>query len=210
MSNIDLKKTYKELYNPSAKTVIEVTVPPLNYLMIDGQGDPNTSQLYMDAVSALYMLSYGVRGISKDQEIVYTVMPLEGLWWWQDADRDHEFDLSAADKADFQWTLMIHQPEHITAEMLNEARETARKKKKNPPCIDDVRLELYDEGQAAQIMHIGSYADEGPTVKKIHDFIEGNGYQLAKKHHEIYLSDPRKVDASKLKTVIRQPFEHSK
>lgn len=205
MSNIDLKKTYKSLYNPTAKAVVDVTVPPINYLMIDGQGDPNTSQQYMDSVAVLYALAYGVRAISKEQGIVYTVMPLEGLWWW-DENQHRGFDLSAADKADFQWTLMIHQPDHITAQVVESAHEIARKKKKNPPFLDDVRMETYDEGQAAQIMYIGSYDDEGPTVKKIHDHIEASGYQLAKKHHEIYLSDPRKVDVKKLKTVIRQPY----
>jgi hypothetical protein len=113
--------------------------------------------------------------------------------------------LTPEDKANFSWTLMILQPEVVTESMVEEAREIARQKK-NPARLDDVRFETYHEGTAAQLLHIGSYDDETPTVMRIHDFILENGWQLHGKHHEIYLSDPRKTAPEKLKTVIRQPY----
>lgn len=206
MANLDLKKELKHLYNPSAKAPGFVTIPRMSYLMIDGAGDPNTSQQYADAVSSLYALSYGIRAISKAAGTVYTVMPLEGLWWWENMEEHADFTITAQDKADFLWTMMILQPEHINAAMVAEATETVRKKK-NPPLLGAIRFEAFDEGKAAQIMHIGSYADEPPTIRRLHEYIDANGYALTGKHHEIYLSDPRKVDAEKLKTIIRQPVQ---
>ncbi len=206
MANIDLKKTHKTLYAPSAKTVNEVTVPSFNYLMLDGEGDPNTAPAYAEAVSVLYALAYGIRAVSKAAGTVYTVMPLEGLWWWEEMPRDVPSFLSAVDKSNFLWTMMILQPDHVTPEMVEAARQTVAKKKKNPPRLEEVRFERYDEGDCVQIMHIGPYADEAPTVKRLHDHIAENGYALRGKHHEIYLSDPRKVAPEKMKTVIRQPF----
>ena len=217
--NLDLKKTYKDLYKPSAKGATRVTVPTFNYLMIDGHGNPSTSELYKQAIEALYPLAYGVRAISKSNGITFTVMPLEGLWWWPHNERPHNQQpdnkqsentgrlerLTTIDKDAFEWTLMILQPEHITAEMVEKARGVVREKK-NPARLDDVRFEAYTEGDAFQIMHIGSYDDEVPSVQALHDAIDAGGYELAKKHHEIYLSDPRKTAPEKLKTVIRQPF----
>lgn len=205
MANLDLKKDLKHLYNPSAKTIEMVDVPPMAFLMIDGAGDPNTSEEYSDAVSSLYALAYGIRAISKAAGTIYTVMPLEGLWWWEDMDAHAEgFSLTARDKADFLWTMMILQPEHISAEMVEEARDIVRKKK-NPPCLDSIRFETYHEGEAGQIMHIGAYADEGPTIQRLHTHLQEQGYSLTGKHHEIYLSNPDRVEPARLKTVIRQP-----
>ena len=205
MANLDLKKTLKHLYNPSAKEFSIVNVEPMNYLMIDGAGNPNTSERYRQALEALYPLAYGIRAMSKANGIVYTVMPLEGLWSFEGQEKE-TFHLTEADKDTFEWTLMILQPEHITEAMVEEARRTVRKKKA-PALLDEVRFENYHEGEAVQIMHIGSYDDEGDNVAKLHTTIKDNGWKIGKKHHEIYLSDPRKVAPEKLKTVIRQPFE---
>ncbi|MEO1287389.1 MAG: GyrI-like domain-containing protein [Chloroflexota bacterium] len=205
MSNLDLKKTLKHLYKPSSDEVSIVDVPTMSYLMIDGQGNPNTAEAYQNAVQALYGLAYGIRAMSKADGLTFTVMPLEGLWSFEGQEDQTSFKLTQADKDTFKWTLMILQPEHITAEIVEQARESVQKKK-NPTSLADVRFEHYTEGEAVQIMHIGSYDDEGDNVKRLHDTIIDNGWQLSKAHHEIYLSDPRKVAPEKLKTVIRQPF----
>ena len=202
MANIDYKKVLSHLYKPSAKKVSELDVPPMNFLMIDGKGDPNTSQLYVDSIAVLYALSYGLRAISKANGIVYTVMPLEGLWE-EEGRTWHEIEV--LDKSKFVWTMMIMQPEHITTEMFSETCENVRKSK-NPPRLDDARFESYYEGLSLQIMHIGSYDDEPQTVQHILDKMEESNYTYNGKHHEIYLSDPRKVEAAKLKTIIRYPI----
>jgi hypothetical protein len=206
MPNLDLKKQYKALYNPSAKAVSVVTVPPFPYLMIDGKGNPNTSQQYTEAVTALYAMAYGVRALSKADDLPFTVPPMGGLWCFEGQPPDSPFDMTTGDKDRFLWTMLIQMPEHITGEMVETAREVVRKKKKNPLGLDDLRFEVYDEGEAVQILHIGSYDDEAPTIAKLHDHITANGWKFSKPHHEIYLSDPRKVAPDKLKTVIRQPF----
>ena len=202
MNKIDLKKEWKELYRPSPKRVSMVDVPAFNYLMIDGRGDPNTAQDYKYAVETLYAVAYTLKFMLKRGEIGqdYVVMPLQGLWW---AENMAEF--SQDRKEEWLWTMMIMQPPPVTEEMVAEAI-AATAKKKNPPALGKVRLESLHEGPAAQIMHIGPYADEAPNIQKVHQFILDNGKQLSGKHHEIYLSDPRRVAPEKMKTVIRQPF----
>jgi hypothetical protein len=204
MSKIDLKKEWKELYRPSARQVSIVEVPPFNYLMIDGRGDPNVAQEYKDAVETLYAVAYTLKFMLKKGEIGqdYVVMPLQGLWWVENM-----AEFSVERKGDWQWTMMILQPPPVTEAMVAEAVAQAAKKK-NPPALDKVRLESLHEGDAAQIMHIGPYADEAPNITKIHQFILENGGKLRGKHHEIYLSDPRRTTPEKLKTIIRQPFEN--
>lgn len=206
MANLDMKKTLKHLYKPSDKQVSLVEIPPMHYLMIDGEGNPETIQ-YQQSVEALYNLAYGIRALSKNDGITFTVMPLEGLWTikGQDAPPD-DFTLTQDDKDNFVWTLMILQPEHITSDIVEQARVKASQKKQPAVLLDKVRFEEYNEGTAVQIMHIGSYADEGPTVARLHHHIADNGWSLSKHHHEIYLSDPRKVAPEKLKTIIRQPY----
>ena len=205
MTNLDMKKTLKHLYKPSAKDISVVELPPMNYLMIDGEGSPS-SEGYLHALKSLYTLAYSIRAISKEAGQVFTVMPLEGLWSFEGQENSN-FVVTAEDKENFVWTLMILQPEHITAEIVAQARETASKKKNAPVRLDDVRFESYEEGSAVQILHMGSYDNEGETVARLHHHIEENGWHLGKKHHEIYLNDPRKVAPEKLKTIIRQPFE---
>jgi len=202
MPKLDLKKDLKHLYNPSAKAISVVEVPPLTYLMIDGHGDPNTAPAYVEAVQALYALAYGLKFRVKklDASADFAVMPLEGLWWAADM-----ANFAALSKADWDWTMMIVQPPVVTPALFAETlAETA--KKKDLPALPRVRLETYHEGPAAQIRYFGPYADEGPTIAELHAYIGAQGHTLRGKHHEIYLGDPRRVAPAKLQTVIRQPF----
>jgi hypothetical protein len=203
VKKIDFKKELKHLYLPSAKEVVQVEVPTMNYLMADGEGDPNDSQEFSDAVEALYAVSYAVKFMVKkgSLQIDYGVMPLEGLWW---ADNMSQF--SVEDKSNWKWTLMIMQPEFVTGEMIDDA-VSGVKKKKNPAALSKVRYEALTEGNCVQILHIGPFSEEGPTVEKVHQFIEFLGRQRTGKHHEIYLSDTRKADPAKWRTVIRQPMQ---
>jgi len=201
MSKTDFKKELKHLYRPSAKEFVVVDVPPMSFLMIDGHGDPNTAQAYADAVETLYAVAYALKFMSKREKgMDYVVPPMEGLWWV-----DNMAEFSTQDKSAWDWTMMIMQPEWVTQEMFEEALRQVEKKK-NPPALSKLRLEAYDEGLSTQIMHIGPYEAEAPTIASMHAFIDRNGYQPAGKHHEIYLGDPRKVAPEKLKTVLRQPI----
>ncbi|MEI7554363.1 GyrI-like domain-containing protein [Candidatus Chlorohelix sp.] len=201
MPVLDFKKEMKELFNPSAKEAALVNVPPLPFLMIDGEGDPNTSAQFNAAVEALYSLSYTLKfALKKEPEPVeYSVAPLQGLWWMDDMS---QFNMES--KAGWKWTLMIMQPPQVTPAALERA-STEAFKKKGLDTIRQVRLETYHEGLAAQIMHLGPYEAEPPTIQKLHQYIHAQGYQLRGKHHEIYLSDPRRTAAEKMKTIIRQP-----
>lgn len=203
MEKIDFKKKFKDFYNPSAKEVSIIEIPPMNYLMIGGAGNPNIAPEFQEATEALYGISYALKFMLKKdvQAIDYVVPPLEGLWWTTDMN-----NFSIERKDDWQWTLMIMQPEFLTKEMVNQACEQVRKKK-NPPALSKVRFESLYEGLSAQIMHIGPYSAEAPTVDKLHSFIKDKGYEIRDKHHEIYLSDPRKAAPDKMKTVIRQPIK---
>ena len=206
MLTIDLRKQFKHLYQPSAKQFSSVDVPPFNFLMIDGTGNPNTSQDYRAALEALYGLSYTLKfGVKQGkygpQKYDYPVMALEGLWWMDDM---RVFSLARKD--DWKWTMMMLQPDIITPDQVELARADLIKKK-NPVAASRIRFEAYHEGLSAQIMYFGSYADEGPTIQRLHDFIHDSGHQLRGKHHEIYLGDPRRTAPEKLKTVIRQPMQ---
>jgi len=206
MSKVDFKKELKHLYRPSAKKFEVIDAPPMNFLMIDGHGDPNTAQEYKEALEALYAVAYKIKFTSKKAlGKDYVVPPLEGLWWAEDMSA-----FTSADKDAWDWTMMIMQPEWITPEIFEGARQQVEKAK-NPPALSKMRLETYHEGLSVQIMHIGSYADEAPTLARMHqEFLPENGYTEAGKHHEIYLSDPRKVAPDKLKIVLRQPIKKAK
>lgn len=208
MANLDMKKTLKQLYAPSTNAVSVVAVPPLPYLMIDGQGNPNTSTQYQQAVQALYGLAYGIRAIAKAGGDAFTVMPLEGLWTLG-SEQPAGLTLTEADKDRFTWTMMIMQPDFVTTEMVEQARTAVAEKKSDLTLLGAIRFETYHEGEAVQIMHIGSYNDEGPNIARLHQHIADNGWTLSGTHHEIYLSDPRKTEPDKLKTVIRQPFSRT-
>lgn len=201
METIDFKRQYRKLYSAPQGTPTIVDVPPLQYLMVDGSGDPNTSPRFREAMSGLYPVAYTLRfAIKAEEQVAYSVMPLQGLWWLPDGD----FDFSVKDR--WIWTLMIMQPDYVTEERFEAARESA-KQKEPLPIFDELRLEVYEEGLAAQIMHIGPYADEAPNIDKLHTFIQEQGYALRGKHHEIYIGDPNRSAPEKLKTIIRQPIQ---
>jgi len=202
LTKVDLKRELRHLYGPSYRSPVIVDVPEMNFLMVDGKGDPNTSQEYKDAVEALYAVSYALKFMVKRREGVdYIVMPLEGLWWTDDMTK-----FSVEDKDAWKWTSMIMQPGHVTEDLVPEAFEQVEKKR-NPPALSKMRFEGFHEGLSAQIMHIGPFSAEGPTIKRLHGFIEENGYELRGKHHEIYLSDPRRAKPEKMKTIVRQPMK---
>ena len=202
MEKIDFKKEFKHLYSPSSGEVMIVDVSEMSFIMVDGAGDPNTAQEYKDAVEALYAVSYAIKFIIKKGEVAidYGVMPLEGLWWVDDMTQ-----FSVENKDIWKWTSMIMQPKYVTRDLFDIAIEQVRKKK-SLPALPKMRFESFHEGLAAQVMHIGSYSAEGPTVEMLHNFIRENGYVLRGKHHEIYLTDPRKSAPEEMKTVIRQPI----
>lgn len=204
MTKTDFKKQLKHLYNPSKKEFSVVEVPAMQFLMIDGHGTPGVTQAYQDALEALYAVAYKIKFASKQElELDYTVPPLEGLWW---ADNMDAFT-TARDKSQWDWTMMIMQPDWITATLFEKACAIVNKQK-DLAALSKLRLETYAEGLSVQILHIGSYDDEAPTLHKLHhEFMPTNGYTFNGKHHEIYLSDPRRVAPEKLKTVLRQPVK---
>jgi len=199
-AKLDFKRELRGLYVAGPEPVM-LDVPELAYLMIDGHGDPNTAAEYSEAVEALYAVSYAAKFAVKRTPggIDDGVMPLEGLWWTADMSR-----FSADDKAAWDWTMMIMQPDLVTAEIVEQARATAARKKRLA-AISRLRLERFAEGRAAQVMHVGAFATERPTIDRLHAFIADQGKELAGKHHEIYLSDPRRVAPERMKTIIRQP-----
>ena len=203
MAKIDLKKELKELYMAPKGEPEIVEVPAMNYYMADGTGDPRTSQEFVDAVGALYSVAYTLKFMLKKgpEPVDYVVMPLQGLWW---ADDMEVFTMEQRD--DWRWRVMIVAPKEVTPELFEQAIEEV-KRKKDPPALDRVRLEEYHEGKAAQVMHIGPYADEAPTIERLHQFIHDQGHRLRGKHHEIYLSDPNRTAPERMKTIIRQPIE---
>jgi hypothetical protein len=202
MSKLDLKRELKHLYQASAKEVVEVDVPAMRFLMIDGEGDPNTSPAYVAAVEALFSVSYTAKFMVKKgaQQLDYAVMPLEGLWWSDDMS-----SFITRDKSQWKWTMMINQPDLADDAVIDAAIDQVRRKK-GLPALDLLRLERFKEGRCAQVLHIGPFSEEGPTIQRVHDFI-GERSALAGKHHEIYLSDVRRADPAKWKTIIRQPME---
>jgi hypothetical protein len=206
MEKLDLRKTLKHLYRPSAKRVEVVEVPPFQFAMIDGAIElghsPDTSPSFQQALESLYGISYTLKFMSKlrkENPIDYTVMALEGLWWVEDG----EFDITHPEG--WHWTAMILQPDHITAEMYQDAREQLHSKKPDLP-LDQLRFETFYEGLCMQIMHIGPYGEEPATIAKMDAFARENGYALRGKHHEIYLGDPRRAKPENLKTVLRHPI----
>lgn len=201
MQKIDLKKDYKQLYQASAKQVQQVDVPAFNYLMIDGAGDPNTSADYAQAIEALFSVSYTAKFMLKKGALAldYAVMPLEGLWWADDMSA-----FAGNDKSKWQWTMMIMQPPCVTPQVIDAAMGAVQKKK-NLPALARLRFASLTEGRCAQILHIGPFSEEGPTIQRVHDFIDSCASRTGK-HHEIYLSDIRRADPQKWKTIIRQPM----
>jgi hypothetical protein len=208
---IDFKKTQKALYAPSTKPGI-VDVPEMTYIAVDGHGDPNTSAQYKAAMEALYSLSYTIKmcyksGNAPEDFYEYVVPPLEGFW----TVGDNAFlgDGAISDKSQFAWTSCIRQPEFVTQSVFEWAKDTVAKKK---PAVDlsGAYLRTFTEGLCAQIMHIGSYDTESATIQALTAYIRESGCKTdindIRRHHEIYLGDPRKTSPDKLKTVIRYPI----
>ncbi len=207
MTQLDLRKQYKNLYAPSAKKVELVDVPELKFLMIDGNiepgQEPGTSPGFDSALGALYSAAYTLKFMSKlrkEEPVDYPVMALEGLWWVEDG----QFDIQVKDN--WFYTLMILTPDHITPAMFEEAIRQAAKKRPNE-ALGRVRLEPFHEGLCVQTMHVGPYAAEPATIKRMEAWAAENGYRMAGKHHEIYMGDPRRADPEKLKTVLRHGVE---
>ena len=203
MPKIDLKKELKHLYQPSAKEVVQVDVPAFQFLMIDGEGDPNTSRAYAEAVEALFSVSYTAKFMVKKaaQGVDYAVMPLEGLWWSDDMSA-----FITNDRTKWQWTMMIMQP-HFVAEAVIQAAIGEVRRKKALAAVDALRLGHFAEGLCAQVLHVGPFTEEGPAIQRVHDFIGARSHALAGKHHEVYLSDIRRADPARWKTIIRQPMQ---
>lgn len=198
---IDLKKDFPALYRPPSDDFAEVVVPPMIYLAIDGHGDPNTSADYAAAVAALYATAYTIKfAVRRRGGADVVVGPLEGLWSSPDP-----ASFVARDKGAWDWTMLIALPEHVSSEDVAAGLSAAGVKKPDLP-IERVRRLVLDEGRCLQIMHVGSYDDEGPTLARLHDEVmPARGLTWNGRHHEIYLSDPRRVPPERLKTVLRQP-----
>jgi hypothetical protein len=204
-TKVDYKKEYKDLYLPKTKPML-IDVPPINFMMIDGAGDPNQTE-YQQAVGALYALAFTIKmskmsGSQPQDYFEYVVPPLEGLWWISGG----AFSLDKRDN--WLWTSMIRQPEFVTPAVFNWALEECRRKKPELD-ISKARFESFSEGLCVQIMHIGPFSDEPKSIALLEDYLELNGLVnqtgSERKHHEIYLSDPRKTAPEKLKTVLRLP-----
>jgi hypothetical protein len=204
MPPLDIVKLHKPLYAPSAKHAAIVEVPGLAFLMVDGRGDPETAEAYHQALEALYSVAYTLKFSLKktDPERDFTVAPLEGLWWADDA--APSMAELMRDRDNWNWTLMIAVPDAVAANEVAAALETAARKK-DLPAAPVLRLERLEEGLAAQIMHVGPYSQEAPTIQRLHEWVAGQGYELRGRHHEIYLGDPRRTAPERLKTVLRNP-----
>ncbi len=201
MKTIDLKKSLKSCYTASAAKPVLVDVPPLNALMVDGTGDPN-SPAFQEAVGALYSVAYTLKfTFKKEKAVDYPVMALEGLWY-----ADDPAVFMGDNRDEWRWTILIVQPDVVTGEDVAAAVGAVKKKAKFPRFLE-IRFEKFVEGQAAQIMHVGPYATEAATVEKLHRFVEDSGLRLRGRHHEIYLGDPRRSAPEKLRTIIRHPVE---
>jgi hypothetical protein len=212
MKTLDLKKDLKYLYLPSAKKVELVQVPRMQFAIIDGsieKGEgPGTSSGFRESMQALYGIAYTLKFMLKKRKthaVAYPVMALEGLWWVEDG----MFDIRVKDN--WHYTIMILQPDVITAAVFQEGLNELRRKRGDTTALARLRLESVDEGLCMQVMHIGPYADEPATVDRMKNFAVENGYRdcvgRGGKHHEIYMGDPRKADPTKLKTVLRHPVE---
>lgn len=202
MAKYDIKKAHKELYAPSAKAFALVDVPEFHYIAVDGQGDPTTSPAYADAVEALYGVAYTLKFASKALDQDFVVGPMEGLWR-----ADDPAAFLARRKDEWEWTMMISRPDWITADMVRNAVESAAEKRRTA-ALADLRMLTLIEGSCAQILHIGSYDDETPTLERLHQrVLPDNGLTFNGDHHEIYLSDARRTAPAKLRTILRQPVK---
>lgn len=197
----DPKDLIKQYYSPSVKQPQIITIPPLNFLIIDGHGDPNNDPSYPLAISALYTLSYTLKfDLKKAGTPEFKVFPLQGLWWAENMDA-----FVTGEKSAWDWTMMIAQPDWVTPDHIVQARVKAAAKV-DKATLEKVHFEPYNEGLVVQMMHIGPYSAEGPNIARIHAYAKEQGYELSGKHHEIYMGNPQRSAPEKLKTIIRQPI----
>ncbi len=200
MEKLDLKRRYRDLFHPPKRDFVDIDVPTMTFVKVDGAGDPNTASAYRVAVEWLYGVSYAMKfaaknGLGRD----YVVPPLEALWWSDDPGA-----FVRREKDQWRWTVMIMVPDFVTPDLFEVAVAVTLAKRSDRP--SSLRFEPYAEGRALQILHIGSYDDEGPVLRRLHDEVmPQRGLTFAGPHHEIYLSDPRKTAPARLKTVLRQP-----
>lgn len=198
MEKLDLKKIRKALFTAPPNRFILIDVPPSSYLMVDGHGDPNTVPAYKLAVQSLYATAYTAKFACKGQRKDFVVMPLEGLWSAPDPE-----SFTARRKNEWEWTMMIMVPDYVDDAIFQAAKVRAGDKIGTLP--ESLRLERLEEGPCLQALHIGSYDDEGPLLAMLHrEIMPSGGYEFAGRHHEVYLSDPRKTSPDRLKTVLRQ------
>ena len=199
MEKLDLKKTRKALFTAPRDRFVSIDAPPVSYLMVDGHGDPNTVPAYKRAIESLYAMAYTIKFACKANGADFVVPPLEGLW----SARDPE-SFTARRKDEWDWSMMIMVPDHVDDAMVRAARIRAPEKLGTLP--ESLRLERLEEGLCLQALHVGGYDDEGPLLARLHgEVMPSGGYDFAGRHHEVYLSDPRKTAPGKLRTVIRQP-----
>ena len=204
MTKVDLRKELRDLYTASTDAFEVVDVPTLRFVAIDGEGDPNVASSYAQAVEALYSVSYAVKFASKRQGRDYVVAPLEGLWT-----ADDPAAFTNRRKADWRWTMMIMQPDWVAPETIVQTMDEVAAKKQLS-ALELVSQRDMTEGLSVQILHVGSYDDEGPTLERLHhEYLPAHGYAFNGPHHEIYLSDPRRTAPDKLKTILRQPVRQS-
>jgi len=200
MSHLDLRKELRAYYTAKRKPGI-IDVPPGKFLTILGKGDPNGEE-YKEAMTALYGMSYALKFDQKARGRDYTVMHLEGLWWVEGG----VFDLNdPTPREQWRWKSMIRQPDFIADEAVERIRPDVREKRGLK--ADEVRLETFLEGLCAQVLHVGPYSEEGPTIRLLHEFIREQGYRERGEHHEIYMGDPRRSKPENLKTILRHPVE---
>ncbi|MFD1787557.1 GyrI-like domain-containing protein [Sphingomonas floccifaciens] len=200
MEKIDLKRQLRALFNPPKHDFVDVVVPTMSFVKVDGSGDPNSAAEYRQAVEWIYGVSYAMKFAAKNRlGRDYVVPPLEALWW-----SDDPGTFARREKDRWQWTVMILVPDFVTGTMFEDAvAKTLTKRNDRPPSL---RFEPLSEGRSLQTLHIGSYDDEGQTLKRLHEEVmPGMGVTFDGPHHEIYLSDPRRTEPSKLKTILRQP-----
>lgn len=200
MTKIDFRKSLP--HYTATTSIALIDVPPMTFVMVDGAGNPNTVPAYQTAIEWLYATSYALKFAAKAQGHDYVVPPLEGLWW-----ADDPADFVARNKDNWHWTMMIMAPDVISHEMFEAAVAKASKKSASQP-PESLRHARYDEGLCLQVLHLGSYDDEGPVLAQLHDVeMPSRGLAFNGHHHEIYLGDPRRSAPDKLRTILRQPVK---
>jgi hypothetical protein len=206
-AGLDLKRALKPFFNPPREPVM-VDVPELGYLMIDGQGAPEESANepsteFQQSFSILFPAVYTIKFRLKKDGLTMPILPLEALWMTSE---DGAFDM-AVPPSDWHWRVLIAVSDDVTPALFEEAVAEVRRKKGDSEVLGRLRFERWREGRCAQVMHLGPYSEERPTIERLHAFIAAQGCRMRGAHHEIYLGDPRRGDPAKLKTVLRQPVE---